>query len=522
MSANMRRIHAMDIPELRNQLIPYLSRSDLAIASAVCKSWNLTFSPILYKSVKWTIAESKRGPKKESIRKNGDYIHTIRFHDDLCTGFPCEALTQLREIQVANTGWGFVSSDQLVVLLYRNPHLHTIYVDFGESMYIRCSDLLAALEYCKQLKHVNIPSLLISRKDVKLFLHFFSRLESLNIKEFDIPLTAHFYNWDIPFTNMKELSFNSVISSHTSWKRHLEIVKRCPQLTSLMLVAPIVQLNLFLSKVRETISTHVPHLKTLKFSSKSSSVTLTDFQFSKILYSRQNLSIIDIPRQFEMLSYEALKSNHFSTITTLSLGDDHAVTSKMIHECLTSCPLLIQIQSQFINARDILGVKMRTTEDGKEVFRPQKWACTGLKQFEILINGLMEKPIEWHEQILNHIGSNLQQLEVLDISDTFVVGSAFEDSLDFRLEYGLEKLETLKNLKSIGFTGTRQKLKEQDIRWMVKNWPQLECIVGNVHDDLSYEDRMKFMKSFNGLEHDSIHFQFNGQRCMHHDVDSNS
>ncbi|KAF9348115.1 hypothetical protein BGX26_000440 [Mortierella sp. AD094] len=43
----------LDLPELRALLAIYLDKSQLAAASAVCKSWNDSFTPVLYSKIAW-------------------------------------------------------------------------------------------------------------------------------------------------------------------------------------------------------------------------------------------------------------------------------------------------------------------------------------------------------------------------------------------------------------------------------------------------------------------------------------
>ncbi|KAG0245164.1 hypothetical protein BGX31_007743 [Mortierella sp. GBA43] len=69
------KVMAIDLPEIRTAMGQFLGTSDLAIAAMVCRSWNASFTPILYSVINW----STRGknPSRESIIANAGYIRRL-------------------------------------------------------------------------------------------------------------------------------------------------------------------------------------------------------------------------------------------------------------------------------------------------------------------------------------------------------------------------------------------------------------------------------------------------------------
>jgi hypothetical protein len=85
----------MDLLEIRHYLAEFLTTSELATAARVCKSWHKSFTPFLYREVRYT--EETVNPSAESIEANAEYIRAVHFEMEPLD-FPIEALTKLESI----------------------------------------------------------------------------------------------------------------------------------------------------------------------------------------------------------------------------------------------------------------------------------------------------------------------------------------------------------------------------------------------------------------------------------------
>jgi len=70
--------------------------------------------------------------------------------------------------------------------------------------------------------------------------------------------------------------------------------------------------------------------------------------------------------------------------------------------------------------------------------------------------------------------------------------------LEFRLEYGLEQLESLERLTTVIFTRKRfgdevyaPQLGMEEVRWMADNWKKLKRIIGCRNRNVQTESRLK-------------------------------
>lgn len=65
----------MDLPELRAIVATFLSTPNLVVAALVCKSWNASFTPVLYSVLTWSY--HAKNPSKEGIMANAKLIREL-------------------------------------------------------------------------------------------------------------------------------------------------------------------------------------------------------------------------------------------------------------------------------------------------------------------------------------------------------------------------------------------------------------------------------------------------------------
>ncbi|KAF9994715.1 hypothetical protein BGZ79_000498 [Entomortierella chlamydospora] len=87
--------------------------------------------------------------------------------------------------------------------------------------------------------------------------------------------------------------------------------------------------------------------------------------------------------------------------------------------------------------------------------------------------------------------SRLTRLDELNIKNQSDFRS---ESLDLRLESrggSLQRLASLKRLKSFNFTNTIQELSRWEIGWMFKHWPRLSTLEGTFSMDAKKDDKLR-------------------------------
>ncbi|KAF9996705.1 hypothetical protein BGZ80_007185, partial [Entomortierella chlamydospora] len=224
---------------------------------------------------------------------------------------------------------------------------------------------------------------------------------------------------------------------------------------------------------------------------------------------------------FGPLALESLLRRHAVNLTEVSLSSrTFTVTSAMVKKILTTCHQLVRFSADMLNARDILGLTDTDAEGSEDIDEEEgggknegrNWVCTKLAFFMVFICGLKDKPLSWHRGVFKQI-SRLERLEELhvgvwdDIKEK-TERSVFQnetiwDSLDMRLEAGLDNLHSLKQLTEIGFYHVKQELGEEDVQWMVTSWPNLKAICGKLNTK-----RDEFVRLAAILEERDIDFTF--------------
>ncbi|KAK3846512.1 MAG: hypothetical protein J3R72DRAFT_433968 [Linnemannia gamsii] len=80
-----------------------------------------------------------------------------------------------------------------------------------------------------------------------------------------------------------------------------------------------------------------------------------------------------------------------------------------------------------------------------------------------------------------------------------------EDCLDFSLESGLDRLEDLKELRVFSVMRMKHKIRLEEVKWMVANWPKLEAVPGLL-SSASYNDTDEEKQTLQDEEQHIIHW----------------
>ncbi|KAF9900800.1 hypothetical protein BX616_002498 [Lobosporangium transversale] len=204
----------------------------------------------------------------------------------------------------------------------------------------------------------------------------------------------------------------------------------------------------------------------------------TDLTLSKVLDRCEHIDVLSMrttgfgPRCFSSLM------NHKLYLTELSLISNPKFTSTMAQECLSNMECLVTFCFDAITASDIV--------DGLDNGKP--WLCKRLRFLKTSITGLpsimeiLDKSDEsygvmrsMHLKVFEQL-SALVKLETLDLSyPPQYHGSTFRhvnqtDGVWFSLEAGLEKLESLNQLKTLATHRVNQKMTVEDAHWMKQHW----------------------------------------------------
>lgn len=73
------------------------------------------------------------------------------------------------------------------------------------------------------------------------------------------------------------------------------------------------------------------------------------------------------------------------------------------------------------------------------------------------------------------------------------------DGLHLSLDDGLGQLSTLKNLRFLRFMGLAQEMEEDDVRWMIEQWPELKVLQGKLHSNERQQDVLESLLASYGI-----------------------
>ncbi|KAI8350042.1 hypothetical protein B0O80DRAFT_136231 [Mortierella sp. GBAus27b] len=266
----------------------------------------------------------------------------------------------------------------------------------------------------------------------------------------------------------KELRFPGVtklfmeVGSLVSAECQFEILRKCPQLKDLRWSC--FRHNSYrASDICGLFKTSCPFVESLNLSG----ISMADEHISQILDHCYRVTHLTFPWcKFGELAFRSL-TRHFGYLKVASLRKS-GITSKMTQGILAHCPTLTKICGAALDARDII--------DGMED-HSGGWICTRLETLNLFICGLGGKPLEWHRKVFQQLSRMHKLGFIINTSEK----SAPRETLEFRVEAGLDLLSSLKEMKVLSIRGSQQQMREQDVRWMLKEWPDLDMVCGTMN-----------------------------------------
>ncbi|KAI8350044.1 hypothetical protein B0O80DRAFT_136204 [Mortierella sp. GBAus27b] len=458
----------MDIPEIRTSVGWFLQPPDLAVAAAVCRSWNATFTPILYWTITWAYHGKK--PGKDAVMANTHHIRRLDVESNV-PGFSLsafQACTRIEALDIKNWGNEPRDYDELSAIIRQNLGVKTLHLtDYSQSLPLAFMQVLST---CTALRSLSIQSTMLLH--LNLILDAAVRLESLCIRCRTAEPLGLFDEWPC-FPSLKTLELD--LSDLFPFGYQLAIVRKCSRLKSLTWhiykSKPDLDLD---SSFKTLIRMYCPDVESLQIHCS----TLQDTTISQILDdSRRIISLKPCSSQFGNAAFQSL-IRHFSYLQELDLQLSDGLTSKMAREILTSCPSLVFFHGVNLHVRDILGIKQDEEEEltnsrTELTCRTPDWVCTGLRRLSFFICGLEGKPLEWHRRVFQQL-AKMECLEYLVVGSLqHVDGGPSGDGLDVRLEAGLDVLSSLRRLSTFGYNVLQQRTGKQDLEWMINAWPKL-------------------------------------------------
>ncbi|KAF9436214.1 hypothetical protein BGZ76_004567 [Entomortierella beljakovae] len=480
-----------DFPELRFILAKYLDDPQLAAAAAVCKSWNSTFSAILYSKVVW----HEKGPTAAAVRANQSHIKSLEIQS-VDKVFPFEGLSNLESLAICcNEVLVKWTPSQLSNLLTRNPKLNSINLDLPHENDKHSLDIIRAISQIQSLRNLSVNFNQLSSLMAKCLFSTCSHLESLELELRGIAGDVSIDRWE-NFSNITSLHLE--VGYEKSCRQQMKIIQKCPNLRTLSWSLPFEELPCAgFCKVLSEDCRSIQELDLINTSLETRN-PIKDAILSRIIKSCRNLTLFNpSDMQFGPASLQSLRP-HFPTLRALYLNRGSA-SSSVAHEILVSCPLLETLEMPTLKALDI----KKPPQKGKNgVLVPSPfiaWSCLNITTLSIHFCEFNLAPAKYQRLTFAQL-SELKNLVSLDIGPTEAWGEVVEGGLMLRLCAGLDHLKTLKKLETLMFIRVKQKMEFEDVRWMIQAWPRLQNFHGKLNPHSGLNKRLKGILADHGVE----------------------
>ncbi|KAG0056989.1 hypothetical protein BGZ83_002596 [Gryganskiella cystojenkinii] len=522
----------MDLPEIIEAIGEFLDKDTLAVATLVSSLWNRVLTPFLYRS----IGNNHRQPSVLALAHNAPHIRLLDF--DMNSSFQkrenlglysmhpvrCHNLLRLsltfRSGQDENDLWDGV------VLVAMNQSLFLLRIDGGALLMARsCWRQLFAQCSRSSLRELILKFVHTDAQGTEQLMRLVPFIAKLELER------CQFSAIDQHVTRSSSSSFLFPRLKHLRIERgfetnlqQLEWIQQCPNLDYLHWDTTGTTRAAKVSIQQILRTRRWPQIQSLALFDWS--IPLSDSHVALVLNSCGPLETINVAgSEFWHRSLYALR-RHFETLQGLNLRFCKNVRSSMAQYLLCSASRLRCFYGGVMSAHELVRgrganearvrqvqkdaeldtrIRSRMMQNGEEEedseeldtiiagydsrggLDMQSWLCRGLTQLKVPITFQQGCPRGWDEQVFEAL-SVLESLQVLEVWQVHVLnddGSSVSDvrALFLDLPSGLGRLATIKGLRILSFHGSNQEMREEDLRWILNQWPSLEQISSNFHAD---------------------------------------
>ncbi|GJJ76755.1 hypothetical protein EMPS_09114 [Entomortierella parvispora] len=518
---------ALDIPEIRVQIGPYLRCSALAKCALVSRAWYATFAPQLWRDshLEWDKNDKPDNPGLQLIRKNSPSICVLNvklsygpilpllhfpFVRDLTVRLPSQHL-YLSHYEDADQDPSPRGDQDIADFLIRHQpsnggRVSKLQIDFG--LHGESTTLLWPTITCwRNLTLCEIKNGRVRRQDWDMCWEMWSGIETLYLDfvqfEEDVHLSSDEPGEGGPPVRVypsktKSLRLQTIGLHYLDQIRWIEL---CPDLEQLDWRLPHDETsNYAVLELEECLKNGAcPRLTRLILDSPKPHCFSLESTLPGLLQTAQPLEVLSLEgRELGMPFWQSLSAmqwqRHFATLRELTVNESGVIVQRM----LCSLPSLQTFQAKMLSFSDILDYR-------------HPWLCKDLKTLTLFFVLDTKPPTSWfasafknghlpsdfpslldqQDQIFDRL-AELTQLQTLDIGcRSWEVYDP--PTLDFRVSLGLKKLGALKQLTALKFLHTKQDLQEEDVQWMLSHWPCLDYKLGSSSRDRAMEERLNSM-----------------------------
>ncbi|KAF9365673.1 hypothetical protein BGX34_009008 [Mortierella sp. NVP85] len=463
----------LEITEILSHLTIFVPKSSLLSCALVSKSWYHAFNPIIWHDI---VLDKKHPDPPLAIQCHRHHVKEFKIDCKKATQgyinlrFPNLASLEIEAEQESPDVTELIMQHTAITrlsIIYLDPDPKSMFWEKLLGLY--------------NLKDLTIMFMRIDNKDIDTFWNLCTRLERLQFTRLRIPIRKSLPSQEFSHIN-KLLMLNF---RQEEIPVLLEFMRRCPNLSFFFWDAREADNKIFISRFAQMIAEktwpNLRHLRTL-FSE------VTHDNLSMITRGMQRIETIDICCSSHSLGQNLLGylQQHFSSLTILNLRSNNSISiSSVAQEILSSCPLLERLSAPPL--------------DTIAVVNGEPWVSLRLKSLSLNFS-LPPATINQVQPLLLDRLSKLTRLQELYLWNVGAFGCLSEldpkNTINLRLESGLDKLATLWSLRIIDLRDTMQRMGEQEMDWILNHWPNLNKVGGKLNAwepdvDKTLKERLK-------------------------------
>ncbi|KAF9120377.1 hypothetical protein BGW39_011470 [Mortierella sp. 14UC] len=501
--------HITDLPPEVLELIgAFLSNRVILNATLACRHFHRHLSSFLWKHVAASVA--RRNVDVDNLRVHSKWVRSLRYVDyegqlpldyyDI--SFPTLSVLELgsRSLKVSGPG---PSAEEYTAnwtrLIRLNPTVRdlslTFPTDFAQVHTELFETIMASLYRPRRLQVDCTGSCEVPYSVQQSLWRVVSCFEEVEFASYDQARQGA--SLDVDLSRIKRLTYlpfnNDGVVDYD-----LKVLTACRGLTRLRWGNDFGQIS---------VATFVGYLKHSTWPQLDDlaleSVRQSDKEFAHVMGLVPPLKHLRLEgKNFGPLCFNQLQKRHFTTLRALHMELCHSLTSRMALDILLNCQHLEEFSARFISQDDLLAT-------------PQPWVCLGLRCLKCAFIGNTDE-LDSDEldsddnnnnwQTFEHL-SKLRYLEKIDLRWQDTPGShsyhIVSGVLQWRLGYGLERLATLRRLRTIRFDTKAQNLGWEDVQFMLVHLTSLEKVFGGLSRHWKFEVELSMLLRVRGVFHES-------------------
>ncbi|KAF9354083.1 hypothetical protein BGX34_011225 [Mortierella sp. NVP85] len=463
----------LDLPEIISHIASYISERSRPACARVSKAWYRALLPFIWEEIK--LSDWGR-LSLEAIQSHSNLVKKLEV-GNLPTqehlAFRCPNLVLLRLIHA-------LQDEDSLELIAEHPSVSDLHLSGSMARYPAWFwDKLIGFS---NLKTLAVPFIKTGAEDIDKFWQLCTRLERLTLTRPYFSRQGSLASMEFP--HLWELSMVALQPNDISWA--LDFIRRCPGLKSLYWEAGSDVTTPFILGLKELIvGRTLPKFHSLSILRTVNPDAADDVL--KVIQCIQPITALKLHNWQDegMRLFEVLRPQ-FGHLRILSLRYTTSITSAMVQEIMSSCPLLNNFSGPTIDAIDIV--------------QGQPWVCLRL-QFLDLRFRFDPSTIDRVQPLVFDQLARLTRLEELLVNEWYAAPK-FQETFDLRLVHGLGKLSTLRLLEAIHVNNTVQQIGEEELEWMVEHWKSLWCIDGKLNMvDVEVDMALKERLARHGIAH---------------------